>query len=159
MLKIVGICILLFAIFYISRRLCEKESARIFLLSEISRFLHEVRHSILVSMKPLADICKSFKTDEQYFSSLLLDELKPLASPSSAMVFAERVGDGASGVFVGFVRGFGHGYLAEEIARCDSAIREFDEICAKERAAIAKRVRVCRTLGVASSFALVILFI
>ena len=110
-------------------------------------------------MKPLADICKSFKTDEQYFSSLLLDELKPLGSHSSVTFLAERVGDGASGVFVGFVRGFGHGYLAEEIARCDSAIREFDEICAKERAAIAKRVRVCRTLGVASSFALVILFI
>ena len=110
-------------------------------------------------MKPLSDICRNFKTDEQYFSSLLSNDLKTLSDTSSVRFLEERVGAPLSGVFVEFVRGFGRGYLADEIVRCDRAISEFDAIYSAERSAVATRMRVYRTLVVASSFALVILFI
>ena len=157
MFKIVGICILLFTIFYISHALCEKERARVALLSEMSKFMHEVRHMLTVSMKPLCDVCRDFKTDEPYFASLLKAGLTPLGD-SAANELRARTGDGAE-VFIKFVKGFGRGYLAEEISRCDAAISEFDSIYVGERTATSKRLRVCRMLGLASSFALVILFI
>ena len=139
--------------------MCEKERSRVALLSEISKFLHEVRHTITVSMKPLANICREFKTDEPYFRSLLDGGLDALRESGGVGGLEARVGKDGAGVLLPFVRGFGRGYLSEEIARCDIAIKEFDAVYAAERAGVSKRLRVCRTLGVASSFALVILFI
>ena len=159
MLKIIGICILLFTIFYISSALCEKERKRVFLLSEISKFMHELRISLAVSMKPLGDVCREFKTDEPYLSSLFKGELKPISDPISLGELEGRLGRDAAGVFVSFISGFGRGYLSEEIRRCDVAIKEFDGIYTAERSATSKRLRVFKTLGVASMFALVILFI
>ena len=158
MLKIVGVCILLFTIFYISHSLCEKERARVRLLSEISRFMHEVRHILTVSMKSLGDVCRDFKTDEPYFSLLLKDGLQPLSDAASVSELKARAGEGAE-IFVKFINGFGRGYLSEEIARCDALIKDFDAVYIAERAVVSKKLRVCKTLGVASSFALVILFI
>ena len=158
MLKIVGICILLFAIFYISHSMCEKERARVHLFSEVSKFMHEVRHALTVSMKPMHEVCRSFKTDEPYFASLLSDGFGSLHDASAVRELESRLGRGAE-TFAKFISGFGRGYLAEEISRCDSAIGEFDSIYASERTDTSKRLRVCRMLGLASSFALVVLFI
>lgn len=158
MLKIVGVCILLFTIFYISHSMCEKERTRVRLLSEMSRFMHEVRHILTVSMKPLGDVCRDFKTDEPYFASLLTEGLQPIYDTASVSELEARAGDGAQ-VFVRFIKGFGRGYLSEEIARCDSLMKDFDAIYGVERTTASKRLRVCKTLGVAFSFALVILFI
>ena len=159
MLKILGICILLFTIFRISSAACEKERSRITLLSEMSRFIHNVRHTLAVSMKPMREICRAYKTDEPYFASLLADDFKTLSSSSAVSELSGRCGSGAAEVFVSFVSGFGRGYLSEELLRCDSALKEFDGIYEVERTAVQRKLRVCRTLGVASSFALVILFI
>ena len=158
MLKIVGMCILLFTIFYISHALCEKERTRVRLLSEISKFMHEVRHMLTVCMKPMQQMCRDFKTDEPYFASLLSEGLKPLCDVEGARELESRIGGGAE-VFVKFVRGFGRGYLTEEISRCDNAINELDSIYASLQTDTSKRLRVCRMLSLATSFALVILFI
>lgn len=158
MLKIIGICILLFTIFSISSSACKKERERISLLFEMTKFLREVRHTLTVSMKPMSEITYLFKTDEPYFSELMKDGFSLLSDEAEVGRLKSMIG-GAADVFVGFISGFGRGYLSEEIKRCDSAIEKLDGIYEEEKSAASRRLRVCRTLGVASSFALVILFI
>ena len=159
MLKVVGICILLFTIFYISRTMCEKERTKMHLMCEMSRFIHELRRALTVSMEPMPRVCRSFETDEPYFKLLLVNDFESLRDLAWASGLKQRVGNDAAEVFSNFVLSFGRGYLAEEIAGCDVTIREFDAILSSEKEGIQRKVRLFKTLGVASSFALVILFI
>ena len=157
MFKIVGICILIFTIYYIFRAMCKREHARISLLTETSRFMHEVRRTISVSMKPLPQICRAYKTDEPYLRSLIGDEFRSVSDVEGEL--CKVMGSEATRMFVNFISGFGRGYLADEIKRCDIAIKEFDTLVSAERDGANRRLRLFKTLGVASSFALVILFI
>lgn len=159
MLKILGICILLFTIFCVSSTACEKERARISLMGEMSKFIHAVRRTLAVSMKPMSEVCRDFKADEPYFASLLKDAPGCFSDAARVNELCERVGVGGADIFVNFINGFGRGYLSDELARCDLAVNEFDALYGAEKSSASRKQRLCRTLGVASSFALVILFI
>lgn len=159
MLKVVGICILLFTIFRLSKAICKKELLKVRLLSELSRFMHEMRLALSVSMKSLGEFSREFKTDEPYLTELLGSEFRLLESEDGAAAFRENIGECGAEIFQSFIFGFGRGYLESEIKRLDVIIGSFDAHLTEQKDIISRRLRVCRTLGISSSFALLILFI
>ena len=96
MFKIVGVCILLFTIYKIVSAVCSKERTRLHLLSEINRFMHDVRVGMSVSMKPLSHVCRSFETDEQYLESVVKSEFSEFYSGRAEEDVKQRLGNKAA---------------------------------------------------------------
>ncbi len=161
MLKIIGICILLFAMFCIFYTQRQRERRRLILCEQLSLLLHFVRRMVGCYLKPLPEIIPLYHTDEPEIKALAerISKGEDVYSAADSVLLAEKAGDGASRIFCDYIDGFGKGYLSDELSRTDNAIAELDKLLAEEREMTPKRLRLLSTLCVASSLGMLILFI
>lgn len=161
MLKIIGICILLFAIFCVFYILRQRERQRLALCEQMSSFLHFVRRMVGCYLKPLPEIVPHFHTDEPEFLAFAkkISAGVGVREAADEVGLSEKAGEEPSRIFCDYLSGFGAGYLDDELSRADSAIAELDRLLAAERERAPSRLGLLSTLCVASSLGTLILLI
>lgn len=161
MLKIIGICILIFTICYISKTLSDKRRRALSVYEELSRFLHFVKRSIGCYLMPLRDIAVGFDSellDSYGFLALIRDGACGIDALEKSGLCGVLDAE-SSRLLSTFFSSFGSGYLDEELRLVSSVLEELDEKVAFERRRTPERVRLFGTLGAAASLALLILIL
>ena len=161
MLKIIGICILLFAVFVAFAYMRQLEKRRLLLSEELSSFLHFTRRMVGCYLKPTAEIARLFKTDEPELKELK-EQIVACGSVGAALHSSgilEKITPRLRQILLDCFEGFGSGYLGDEISRLDYAVNEFDLVLRGERESAPDKLKLSSTLCVALSLGVLILFI
>ena len=158
MMKTVGICLLLFTLFYAVRRLSAAQRARLELLGEVYDFLRYIRRQVKCYLLPLKDIAASYST-ELLERCGFLDRLRSGENPLVSFTGEYRIADAPMGVLSAAFSSFGEGYVEDEIRSLDTAIEDMSLLLSKERAECAKRVKLYSVVGAAIGVGSLILVI
>ena len=161
MLKIVGICILIFTIYIVSRQICTARLARLRCLEEVQAFLLSLRRSLSSDPRPPAEVaqtnCGSCLKDSGFVGRLCAgDGLKEALLGSGV---DKLLPSDARALVLCLFADFGRGELADERRGLDSAISDIEPIVKRERAECEGRRRLVRVLSSAASVGLIILLI
>lgn len=158
MLKIIGICILLFTLVHFVGRVADTVRARVETLREIGELLIRIRKDVGCYLLPLSDILSTYSSprlSECGFLNRLLTGLDPAPS----LVGKYRVPDGAKRIVSDLFTSFGEGYADDVIRSLDQASAEISKILAKEDGEAKKRIKLYSVLSSAAGIGALILFI
>ena len=160
MLKLVGICILLFTSILISRELVAQRRRRLALCEELLRFVCFLRLQIGCFLRPVPEVVADFHSDELTACGFLpLRDDGDLAFAFSSSVAPDIVGAGCAQVLTSLFSSLGSGYLDDEIRLIDAHTSQLGQIVELERVEAARQARLIRTLTASASLGLVILII
>ena len=158
MLKIVGICILLFALICVVGNLRERLRHRAALCGEIYEFLRHIRNRVGCYLLPLREIAFSYSTPCLEESGVL-DALRNGKDPMPLFKGKYSLSDNFRRVVGGVLSSFGEGYVDEELRSLDSAINELSVLLAAEESESRKRIKLCSVLSAAVGIGSLILFL
>ena len=159
MLKLVGICILLFTSILISRELTLRCRRRLALYEELLRFVSFLRLQIGCFLRPVPEVVAIFHSDEFCtcgFFPITSDDVEGAFSSSEA---PRIVGDKCAGIMRSLFSSLGSGYLDDEVKLIDTHRTQLSVLVDKEREETVRRVRLVRTLTASISLGLIILII
>ena len=158
MLKLVGVCILLFTSVLICRELVEYRRRRLALCEELLRFVSFLRVQIGCFLRPVPEVASGFHSDEFMACGFLFDvgegDLGQAFLSSDAPSLA---GEKCARVMGSLLSSLGSGYLDDEIKLIDVHRAELAEVVEQERVEAVRHGRLIRTITAASSLGLVIL--
>ncbi len=160
MMKLVGICILLFTSMLISRELVSRRRHRLALCEELLRFVSFLRLQIGCFLRPIPEVVASFRSDELSKCGFLSPGGDAdLAARFSSSGLPEIVGAECSQIMASLFSSLGSGYLEDEIKLIDVHRAQLSELVDRERAETERQVRLIRTLTGSASLGLVIFII
>ena len=148
MIKTVGICLLLFALIYLVKRLSSSQRRRVDVLREICALLRHIRRQVGCYLLPAREIARSYSSDLLEacgFLDMMRSGENPILSFSGEYCISERPMQLVNGV----LSSFGEGYVEDEIRALDVAIDELSALLATEEAECAKRIKLYSVLGAA----------
>ena len=158
LIKIVGICILIFTIARWVTLACQRRKRRLALHEELSRLLHFIKRNLECYLMPLGRIAENFES-ELLFECGFLEKLRG-SDASSALrecgIYNE-LEPSAARLLEGFFGTFGRGYFDQERRVVDSVCAEFDALLSDLRMRTPQKTRLFGTIGAAASLALLIL--
>ena len=160
MLKLIGICILLFTSILISRELVAARRHRLEVCEELLRFVCFLRVQIGCFLRPTADVVVNFSSDSLAACGFpsrggALDPCRDFASSDVPRI----VGKECSRIIESLLSSLGSGYLEDEMGLIDAHRAELSALVEGERAEAARQVRLIRTLTASATLGLVILII
>lgn len=160
MLKLVGICILLFASILISHELVRQRRRRLTLCEELLRFVGFLRLQIGCFLRPVPEVVADFHSDELCACGFL----PPVDGANLERAFSSSdapriVGAECSRIAESLFSALGTGYLEDEIKLIDAHRAQLSELVEAERVEAVRRVRLVRTLTASASIGLIILII
>ena len=160
MLKLVGICILLFTSVLISHELVAARRRRLLLCEELLRFVSFLRLQIGCFLRPTAEVAREFRSDSLsacgFLSGGCGEDLGRSFSSSGA---PEIVGKECTRIVESLFASLGSGYLDDEIGLIDAHRAELSALVDAERTEAARQIRLIRTLTASASVGLIILII
>ncbi len=160
MLKLIGICILLFTSILISRELVRQRQRRLAVFEELLRFVGFLRLQIGCFLRPVPEVVANFHSDELCACGFLpLADGADLESAFSSSDAPRIVGTECARVAESLFSSLGTGYLEDEIKLIDAHRAQLSELVEGERAESARRVRLVRTLTASVSLGLIILIV
>ena len=160
MLKLVGICILLFTSILISRELVTRRRRRLLVCEELLRFVSFLRLQIGCFLRPVPEVVSEFRSDELSACGFL-----PVANGvdiDSAFLSSAApsiVGKECTRIIDSLFSSVGSGYLEDELKLIDAHQAQLSELVERERAETVRQVRLIRTLTGSASLGLVIFII
>ena len=158
MIKIIGLCIVLFAICYICRSIEENRRHRAVLVERLCVLLDYIREGIALYMRPLPELYSAF--DWSYLSEYgCPDALSSGRAEEDARPLWESVGEESAHILVPLFNSLGEHSYTEELSLLDSARGRMADLLASERAGSHRTGRLVRTLGLSLSLAIIILVI
>lgn len=158
MIKIVGICLLLFALICFIRHLCAKERARGEVGGELYDFFTFLRRQVGCYLLPLSDVAAQY-------SSLHLEECGFLTAVRSGgevkptLHAALGKDNKCADIACRTLSSFGEGYLEDEMRALDSALSELSSAAAELEAECKRRIKLYSVIGAALGVGALILFI
>lgn len=160
MLKLVGICILLFTSILISRELVAARRRRLAVCEELLRFVCFLRLQIGCYLRPVSEIASQFCSDELEACGFLpLGDGGRLDQAFSSSCVPRIVGARCAQVAHSLFSSLGSGYLEDEIKLIDAHCADLKEIIEGERIEASRQARLIRTLTASLSLGLIILII
>ena len=159
MLKLVGICILLFASILISRELISRRKRRLVLCEELLRFVSFLRLQIGCFLRPVSEVVALFRSDEFSACGFFPLDSGDLGHAFSSSDAPEIVGAECARVACSLFSSLGSGYLDDEVKLIDAHRAQLSELVDKEREETVRQVRLIRTLTAAISLGVIILII
>lgn len=160
MLKLVGICILLFTSILISRELVARRRRRLFVCEELLRFVSFLRLQIGCFLRPVPEAVSEFHSDELSACGFL-----PVANgvDIDAAFFSSAapsiVGKECTRIIDSLFSSLGKGYLDNEIKLIDTHYERLCELVEGERTEAVRQARLIRTLTASASLGLIIFII
>lgn len=160
MIKLIGICILLFTSMLISGELVSRRRHRLVLCEELLRFVSYIRLQIGCFLRPIPEVVGSFCSDE-FNKCGFLPEVSDadLAACFLSSDVPKLVGTECSRIMESLFSSLGTGYLEDEIKLIDVHRAQLTELVERERAETVRQVRLIRTLAGSASLGLVIFII
>ena len=156
MLKIIGICLLLFTSIFAVSELSRVEKTRVCLLKEIHGFLKHVRRQVSCYLLPLGEIASSYSS-VRLESCGFLKKIRLGENPAQALVGKYRLSEKATVIISGVFSSFGQAYADDEISALDEAILGLSSVLADEEAECKKRVKLYSVLCTAVGMGTLIL--
>lgn len=158
MIKIIGICLLLFALVCFVRTLCAKERARASLVGELHRFFVFLRRQVGCYLLPMSDVARQYSSPRLEECGFLLavrsgGDVKP--SLEAALGRGGRCLDIACQT----LSSFGEGYVEDEMRSLDSAISELSCEVKALNVECKRRTKLYSVIGAALGVGVLILFI
>lgn len=161
MIKIFGICILLFAFFLATSDLTKRRSRRLLILEELLRFCTHARVQISCFLRPPSELWVGFESVPLSECGFLgsLKEQKGLSAAYSEIPDALRPRGEADRILRSLFSSVGTGYLKDELELLDTHVAELSAIVERQRHESPKEARLIRTIGAAISLGFVIFII
>ena len=160
MLKLFGICILLFTSMLISRELADARRRRLALCEELLRFLSFLRLQIGCFLRPISEIACEFRSSTLSACGFLKDGgVEDLSVAFSSSDAPRIAGKECTRIVESLFTSLGVGYLDNEIGIIDSHRAELTELVEVERTEAARQIRLIRTLTASAAVGLIILII
>ena len=160
MLKMSGICILLFTSILVSRELVETRRRRLALCEELLRFVSFLRLQIGCYLRPTAEVARQFRSDDLSACGFLSDENGDDLGRSFLSSGAPKiVGKECTRIVASLLSSLGSGYLNDEIGLIDAHRAELSTLVDGERDETARQIRLIRTLTASASIGLIILIV
>ncbi len=158
MLKIVGICTLLFTLVYFVGRVADTVKERVETLREIGELLLLVRKGVGCYLLPLSDIISSYSSP-RLSACGFLDRLSSGLDPAPTLVGKYKVPSNAQRIVSEVFSSFGEGYKDDVIRSLDQASAQISKILAEEDGEAKKRIKLYSVLSCAAGLGALILFI
>ena len=160
MLKLIGICILLFTSMLISAELVSRRRRRLRLCEELLRLVSFLRLQIGCFLRPIPEVLAAFQSDELDGCGFLSREGNgDLVASFLSSGVPELVGDECSRIIESLFSSVGSGYLEDELKLIDAHRAQLSELVERERSETLRQVRLIRTLTGSASLGLVIFII
>lgn len=160
MLKLVGICILLFTSVLISRELVSIRRKRLAVCEELLRFVSFLRLQIGCYLRPASDVAQEFRSSELSACGFLTDGgREDLSADFLASGAPQIAGKECARIVESLFSSLGAGYLDDEIGLIDAHRAELAELVETERTEAARQIRLIRTLTASATVGLIILII
>ena len=160
MLKLVGICILLFTSMLVSRELVAARRQRLALCEELLRFVSFLRLQIGCFLRPMAEVAREFRSDSLCACGFLCEgDFDDLGRSFSSSDAPKIVGKECTRIAESLFSSLGSGYLDDEIGLIDAHRAELAALVDAERTEAARQIRLIRTLTASASVGLIILII
>jgi len=158
MLKIIGICILIFTFCLVARELIMLRRRRLLALEELHRFLSFAKVRIECYLCKISEIARDFKSPTLQKSGFLsaLSDGCGAAHAFRTAFSPTTLGERGYRVLDELFLSLGEGYLDGELVRIDAAVSELSELVAMERAEASRGARLVRTLCAALSLGVLI---
>lgn len=157
-MKIVGICILLFAFLLTSRELTERRRRRVVLFEECYRFIQHIRLQIGCYLRPVCDIAENFES-AALSGAGFLDRLSAGEIPMDALSHSSlrrELGDEGYRVLSSLFATLGSGYMDDEMKLIDSCASQFLRLLETEREESPRGIRLIRTLCAGAALGIII---
>ena len=161
MIKLLGICMLLFTFIILAAEYSERRRATVAVCEEMLSFLSCVGRQLSCFLCPIKSTAAQFVAETaamRTFLERVAEGEEPAAAYSAAGISAV-VPKSANRVLTSFFAEFGKGYAEGELRRIDSAVAELSALVETERIEAPRKIRLFKTLGCAVSFGIIILLI
>ena len=160
MLKLIGVCILLFTSVLISRELVARRRRRLALCEELLRLVGFLRLQIGCFLRPIGDVISDFESAE--FSACGFLPSERYADPRQAFLDSDApsiAGRECARIVDSLLSSLGTGYLDDEVKIIDQHRAELCAAVEAERTETDRQVRLIRTLTASAAPGSVILII
>lgn len=160
MLKLIGICILLFTSILISRELVTRRQRRLRVCEELLRFVSFLRLQIGCFLRPVPEAVSEFHSDELSRCGFLpVNSGTDIAVAFSSSAAPSIVGGECTRIMDSLFSSLGKGYLDNEIKLIDTHHGRLCELVEGERAEAVRQARLIRTLTASASLGLIIFIV
>lgn len=158
MLKLIGICILLFTSILICRELIAIRQRRLLLCEELLRLVSYLRLQIGCFLRPLSEVVAGFDSEALSECGFLPPgEGVDLRRALCESEVPGLVGEECARIIDSLLSSLGSGYLDDEVKLLDTYRAQLSEVVEKRRIDTAKEMRLIRTLTATASLGFVIL--
>ena len=158
MLKLLGICILLFTSILLSRELVAARRKGLLVCEELLRLVSYLRLQIGCFLRPLSEASAGFDSAVLLESGFLpLGEGRDVRRAFSESGVAGVVGEECARILDSLFFSLGNGYLDDEVKLLDTHRAQLCELVEKRRIDTVRQVRLIRTLTASASLGFVIL--
>lgn len=158
MIKIVGICLLLFALICAIRHLSRVQRRRVLLLREVCELLRHIRRQVGCYLLPVREIARCYSS-ELLEECGFLDKLREGENPVSSLCGENSLSARSMRVVDEVFSTFGEGYVEDEIRALDTATDELFGLLSSESSECSKRIKLYSVLGAAIGVGALILII
>ena len=160
MLKLAGICILLFTSILTSRELVSRRRSRLVLCEELLRFVSFLRLQIGCFLRPVHEVASSFHSDVLSSSGFLpVGECGDVGRAFADSDLPRIVGQDCARIADSLFSSLGSGYLEDEVRLIDVHRAQLSELVERERIETERQVRLIRTLTASAALGAIILII
>ena len=156
MLKILGLCILIFTIYRTVRALLANAGREYEVLSELTRLMHYIHTEIKAYMKPIDAILSSFSSPvlKKYE---ICEHIK--RRDTDAIMTTDILPKRARELLSELALGYGGAECERELSRVESLAEEFERLAHLSRDSLSTKSRLYTTLGASLCFAVIIFVI
>ena len=155
MAKILGLCIVLFTICYVCKRVDAARQERLSVTLELVQLLDYLRDGISVYMRPLPQLLREFRWE--HLPSLGFPDALISPSEQSLRPLSEAVGEKVRDIVIPLFSTIGMHTYAEQLSLLDRARERLRAVAETEGEDALRTSRLLRTLGVSLSLAITIL--
>ena len=156
MLKIIGICMLLFTLICLVPWIANGMRQRTEIHSELLDFLKHVRRQVGCYLLPLSEIAESYSTPHLEECGFLASVRKG-TDPIPSLSIRHRVSDSVKRILETTFSSFGTGYVEDEVRLLDEAIGEMSSLLKDDVAESEKRIKLYSVLICAGGVGFLIL--
>ena len=156
--KLIGAGLILAAALALAHMLAAAERASLAQTEAYHTLLRRVRQQIACYSRPFGEICRRLESD--LLAACGLDGRSPGDDLSALLDTAALcLPPDAERVVRAFAEELGRGYLAEQLAVCDTAVAELDSIAAAARRRLPEQLRLIRCACLCGGLAVILLLL
>ena len=145
MLKIIGVCMLLFTFTYLSAYLGNVMRRRVEVGREVYDLLRYIRRRVGCYLLPITEIAASYSTPHLEASGFL-ERIRCAQDPLPSLTGRYKATNGVMRIAEGVFSSLGTGYLEDEVRLLDGAVAELSSVLASDEVECKKRTRLYSVL-------------